>query len=1045
MRSQIAVFTRRRVRVVAFADVFCGRSAVLRLQPRAAMPVIAILPAAALIAGATLGLTVPLPAACWLTLLMLSWIGSVAAFVRRAPNATLALTLLGFATAAAALSQRATREALEPPILAQSAPYRVDIAASASMPLHIEAVIVGDAVATEFGAAFTADVRRVRLPNATAAAAAAPLSGSAATALPPSAKAAPAASAAPAGPPASTVPLALAAQAEPEWHDSGGRVRVTVSGAQARERLMEWRAGRRVRMPVLLNAPLPYRNFGTIDQEQRLALAGIRLFGSVKGATLIDVVASATWWEEASATARGYVRRVISRFVARWDRRSAAIVIAILIGDRAGLDADTESRLQRAGTYHVIAISGGNIAILVTLATTLLRLARASPRLRAALAIAVVVTYATIVGNGASVARATLGAAVYLLAHALDHRSAAINILGVAAAVIIILAPLEVIDPAFWLTCVATLAILVCAERLHAHILNILNTFKNHAPGLTPARVRWIEPAVALFAATIAAESWLLPISAYAFSQMTLAGLALNFAAIPLMAITQIAGLLLLALSAIDVLTPLASIAGYACHLAAFALVESARLTDLIPRAAFRLAPPPLWLVAIAEICGAACWFQRLPQRRLACIAAWTFALTLIALAPPWPASPAAVSALTALHAAGRPPCPQPRVPAPAPGVPTPAPGVPAPAPGVPALAPGVPALAPGVPAPTPGVPAPAPGVPTPAPDAWPAVAETGASAWPAAAARASAADEWLRITTLDVAQGDATLIRFPNGDTLMVDAGGTLTGTYDLGARIVSPALWALGLRRIQTLALTHGDRDHIGGASAVLGDFSVREVWEGIAVSGHPLLTALQRQAWSQGALWRATRRDDQRTLAAAAGATAAASASAALHLRVWNPPTPEWERRRVRNDDSIVLEITYGRVSIILPGDIGPDVERELAPALAQAKAAPQSPERPESPGRPEWPTLRILKAPHHGSARSSTTAFLNAIAPSIAIISAGRGNHFGHPAAAALHRYQLQHAEIFRTDEDGAIQLDTNGRDVHITTCTGRTMHMSAPAP
>jgi competence protein ComEC len=917
--------------------------------------VIAILPAGALIVGATLGLAAPVPAACWLTLLMLSWIVSITAFVRRAARVTLVAALIGFAMAAAALAQRATREALEPAILAQSAAYRVDVAGNAAMPIEIEAVIVGDAAATEFGAAFTVDVRRARVPLS------APAPGE------------------PAAPGASALPGELAVPSEraaaeageqarprgPAWRDSGGRVRVTVSGAPAREaaHLSAWRAGRRIRAPMLLNAPLPYRNFGTVDQEQRLALAGIRLFASIKSATLIDVIAPAPWWQEASAAARDYVRRTVLRFIGSWDTRSAAIVTAILIGDRAGLDAETESRLQRAGTYHVIAISGGNIAILVTLATTLLRLAGASPRRRAALAIPVLIIYAAIVGTGASVARATLGAVIYLIAHAMDHRSAAINILGVVAALMIALAPLEVIDPAFWLTCIATLAILVCAERIRTYLLQ---TLQNRVPTLTHARTRWLEPAVALLAATIAAESWLLPISAYAFSQMTFAGLALNFAAIPLMAIAQIAGLATLALSAtaLLMLTPLACVAsfvtpltwsaGYISHVAAYALVESARATDLFPHAALRMAPPPLWLVVTTEICGIACWLQHRPQRRLACLIAWTCALTLIAIAPPWPtgASPCAT------------------------------------------------------------------------PDKSTAPASGG----------------WLRITSLDVAQGDATLIRFPNGDTLMVDAGGSLTGTYDLGARIVSPALWALGLRRVQTLALTHGDRDHIGGASAVISDFSVREVWEGIPVTGHPLLAALQRQAWSQGALWRSARRDDQRTLAlasasaeagsmpaggAAAAAAGAAAAATGVQLRVWSPPTPAWERRRVRNDDSIVLEIAYDRVSIVLPGDIGPDVERELA-------------QRPWATGM-----LRILKAAHHGSARSSTAAFLNALAPNVAIISAGRGNHFGHPAAATLDRYRARNTEILRTDRDGAIELDTNGRDVLITTCNGRSLHMSAP--
>ncbi len=101
-----------------------------------------------------------------------------------------------------------------------------------------------------------------------------------------------------------------------------------------------------------------------------------------------------------------------------------------------------------------------------------------------------------------------------------------------------------------------------------------------------------------------------------------------------------------------------------------------------------------------------------------------------------------------------------------------------------------------------------------------------------------------LRVTFLDVAQGDATLIRFPDGRAWLVDTGGAL-GRFDIGTRIVSPALWALGLRRLSTLVLTHGDRDHIGGAHAMLRDFRPAEVWEGVPVDGHAETTRLRDEA--------------------------------------------------------------------------------------------------------------------------------------------------------------------------------------------------------
>jgi len=90
----------------------------------------------------------------------------------------------------------------------------------------------------------------------------------------------------------------------------------------------------------------------------------------------------------------------------------------------------------------------------------------------------------------------------------------------------------------------------------------------------------------------------------------------------------------------------------------------------------------------------------------------------------------------------------------------------------------------------------------------------------------------WLRVTFLDVGQGDATLVQFPGGRSLLVDAGGAAAGRFDLGGRVVAPALWRLGVRRLDYLAVTHADSDHIGGARSVLRDFRPRAVWDGVPV---------------------------------------------------------------------------------------------------------------------------------------------------------------------------------------------------------------------
>ena len=104
-------------------------------------------------------------------------------------------------------------------------------------------------------------------------------------------------------------------------------------------------------------------------------------------------------------------------------------------------------------------------------------------------------------------------------------------------------------------------------------------------------------------------------------------------------------------------------------------------------------------------------------------------------------------------------------------------------------------------------------------------------------------------------------------------------------------------------------------------------------------------------------------------------------------------------------------------MLAGDIGKEGEAAVSALLSRVP-------------------IRVLKAPHHGSASSSTPPFLDAAGPAAVVFSAGRGNRFGHPAAAILQRYRDRRALILRTDEDGAIMLDTDGSRVRFTTWSGR---------
>src|SRR5688500_3622138 len=304
-----------------------------------------------------------------------------------------------------------------------------------------------------------------------------------------------------------------------------GIVSVTVAGALIGAAADEWRAGRLVRMSAVLRRPARYLNHGVPDLELMLARRGVALVGAAKSAAMVQVVQRGRWYDELASSIRAAVRRSLSRHVSVRDPQSGAVAVAILIGDRGSLDPDVEQRLQEAGTYHVIAISGGNIAILAALVLAVLWAGGIRGGWAAGAAVAALLAYAHIAGGGASVMRATLMAAIYLSLRIIDQRTAPQHALAITIAAILLVSPLAIADVGLWLTFGATAAIIVGVTRV------------------TLPSAPWLKAPIALMLASVCAEVVLLPIAAFVFQRVTVAGLVVNLAAVPSMAIVQVAAL----------------------------------------------------------------------------------------------------------------------------------------------------------------------------------------------------------------------------------------------------------------------------------------------------------------------------------------------------------------------------------------------------------------------------------------------------------------------------------------------------------------------
>jgi competence protein ComEC len=605
--------------------------------------------------------------------------------------------------------------------------------------------------------------------------------------------------------------------------------------------------GQRIVVDARLERPVGFRDPGVFDAAARLAREGIHVTGSASATRVVPLEPPAPPWP-------ARVRRfALAAFAERLPPASAGLLGGLVLGNRTALPADVQDAFRRAGVFHVLAVSGFNVALLAGAVWTLARAAGGGRRAAATGAIVAVLGFAAVVGPEPSVIRATIMAVLVLAAVLLDREASVTNSLALAALAILAARPGDLFDPGFQLSFAATAGIVA-------------------AP--TPRGT-----VAAALAVSLAAQLAVLPVALVHFNQLSTVGIVANLAAVPLAGAATVLGLLAVVAAAVGDLAA-AAVFGAVWPLL-LVLRAVAALAAAVPGAVIHLpAPGAGAVVAYAAGLGAALAAWRWRARRAPCRTLAAGAMLALLTA-------AALAALPIL----------------------------------------------------------------------------------------TRGDGRLRVTVLDVGQGDAIVVETPDGRAVVVDAGAGGPWRLDAGERAVAPFLWNRGVLALHATLTTHADIDHAGGMATLRRLFAVTESWDDAA-----------RPRSVGGALL--------------------------------TPIAPDVPGGR-RNDRATMLRVELGLASVLLASDVEAAGERALLEARIPLGAT-------------------VLKVGHHGAATSSTAPFLAAVRPTVAIVSVGTRNPYGHPDAGALARLAAVGARVYRTDRDGAVLVETDGRTLSVTRWSDRSV-------
>jgi len=660
---------------------------------------------------------------------------------------------------------------------------------------------------------------------------------------------------------------------------SGG-LRLSLYGAADSESLrnapQDLRAGDRVEALVKARVPRNFEDPGAFDQRNYLARQNIDLTGSLRSGELLQLVdRPVPNFRQRLARARGdLLERLNGLFPDNPER--AAVLRAMLLGDRSFVDSQTVEAFQKTAAYHVLVVAGLHVGALVVFLFWLCRRLRLGIGITSVVTFAVLASYVGVVQDRPPILRAALMAALYLCARPLFRRVDLLNTVALAALAILIWKPSSLLDSSFQLSFVAAGVIAGIAvpwmERSSAPYREGLSHLGDvtrdsaYAPKIAQFRIelraaaRWLaarlpnrlapgSPWLVTVPVRIGLRLWeiallsiviqwgMSPLLAQDFHRVSLAGPLSNIPAVLLTGLIVPLGFLTLV--ATFAWARLALAFGKALGFCTSLLLSTVEWFSRLPRLSYRIPQSPIWLIVA--------FFASLAILGIAARAAAARRSGGVARRQPSPpiapaewASAVVLEALTILVATH----------------------------------PFAPNLQRGK----------------------------------------------LEASVLDVGQGDSIFAAFPNGRTMLIDGGGLAgserVGGYrsgtDVGEEVVSPYLWSRGLKRLDVVALTHAHHDHLDGLHAVLENFRVGELWIG-RDEETPAFKSLLKEARSHG-------------VAVVHKVQGDVFKSGDVSGQVLWPPDIS-AVGSASNDDSLVLRLSDARAQFLLAGDIEQHVEAQL----------------------------------------------------------------------------------------------------------------------